>query len=253
MTTPARSADILKRLAKGPAEARSGVDGHSLWRHNIRLCRIDDTELDRLKSSGLISNRNGWLTLTQAGRTALRRSRAEESERAAKTVLAMAKVRDPLNGELVAAQVNLKESPLGWLASRKDKTGKPLLDEAQLRAGEKLRSDFEFARLGPQVSKGWRVEQGAGRNCGRGRKAGADLSDNVLAARDRVDRMLRSLDPGLRTVVVDVCCRFKGLETVERERGWPARSARIVLLLALTSLARAYGFEMQPEDGTVSG
>ena len=41
-----------------------------------------------------------------------------------------------------APAINLDESPLAWLVRRKDKDGKPMLSEAEVNAGERLRADF---------------------------------------------------------------------------------------------------------------
>ncbi|MBO6757752.1 MAG: hypothetical protein JJ902_15570 [Roseibium sp.] len=137
------------------------------------------------------------------------------------------------------ATINLSESPLAWLAKRRDRNGRPLLDAAQLRAGERLRADFTFASLMPDIGRGWKSEA-SGPSRGARPKSG-DLRDDVLAARRRVYCILDMLEPRLAKVLVDVCCHLKGLETVEAEQGWPARSAKVVLQIALTSLAEKYG------------
>ncbi|MFG1419704.1 DUF6456 domain-containing protein [Xanthobacter sp. V0B-10] len=128
---------------------------------------------------------------------------------------------------------NLSESPLTWLARRAGRDGRPLVDAAQLAAGERLRADFTRASLTPRVTSRWEPTPGGG-----GPEA---FTDMVLTAKSRFDRALGAVGPELSGVLVDVCCFLKGLEEVEGERRWPARTAKVVLGLALDRLAAHYG------------
>ncbi|MGX1306870.1 hypothetical protein AB7M35_001590 [Amorphus suaedae] len=148
--------------------------------------------------------------------------------------------------------IDLDESPLGWLARRRDKAGKPILDGAQLMAGERLRLDFTRGQMMPRMS----VDLSLGMNGGgrSGRTGGfQDLSDSAMAARDRVNRALGAVGPELSGLLVDVCCFLKGLELVERERGWPGRSGKVVLLIALSRLADHYGYGREARGAERSG
>jgi len=143
------------------------------------------------------------------------------------------------NDTVAARFVNEAESPLAWLARRKGSDGAPFINAAQLMAGERLRADFTRAGLSPRVTANWiaPVAQGARSDGG----AAAAFADHVIAAKERVARTLEAVGPEFAGLLLDVCCFLKGLETVERERRWPPRSARIVLSLALDRLARHYG------------
>jgi hypothetical protein len=60
------------------------------------------------------------------------------------------------------------------------------------------------------------------------------------AARARVIGALRDLGPGLGDVALRCCCYLEGLESAEKKMGWSARSAKIVLRIALQRLKRHY-------------
>lgn len=140
-----------------------------------------------------------------------------------------------------APRINGEESPLNWLASRKDKDGRPLISAEEFAAGERLRRDYHCALLAQRTTANWTGVPGD-RNARRGVPGtGVDLSDNALAARERVNRALATVGPELAGILIDVCCYLKGLEALERQSGWPQRSGKIILQIALQRLARHYG------------
>jgi hypothetical protein len=137
--------------------------------------------------------------------------------------------------------VDETESPLGWLASRRGRDGRALIEPHQLAAGERLRADFTRAHLMPRTTSDWSNPLASGRRGGpRGRAD--EFTETMVAARQCVHQAMEAVGPEFAGLLVDVCCFLKGLEQIERERAWPARSGKVVLQLALDRLARHYGY-----------
>jgi hypothetical protein len=137
-----------------------------------------------------------------------------------------------------AALVNDAESPLAWLARRKGPDGRAFLDAAQVEAGERFRRDIEQAQILQRVTANWDAPTSATQ---RGGDAGVVVTEIAMDARKRLARACDAVGPDLAGLLTDVCGYLKGLETVESERGWPARSGKVVLKIALARLARHYG------------
>jgi Domain of unknown function (DUF6456) len=132
------------------------------------------------------------------------------------------------------------ESPLAWLACRRGRDGRALIAPHQLQAGERLRADFTRAHLMPRTTSNWSSPISSGRRAGSARAA--TFTETMVASRRRVHQALDVVGPELAGLLLDVCCFLKRLEDVERERAWPARSAKVVLQLGLDRLARHYGY-----------
>jgi hypothetical protein len=133
-------------------------------------------------------------------------------------------------------RVNQTESPLAALARLKENPGVPFLPGEAIAAGERLVADFMRGQLQPRVTSSWEPRL-AGKV--KGSRGGiADLTESAMAARLAVNRAVEAMGPELSGVALDICCFMKGLETVERERQWPVRSAKLMLRAALLALSR---------------
>lgn len=202
-------------------------------------------EFERARAAGLVEpvpNAAGW-RLSAKGRDTVRRLRSG-------TGCAVA-ARGSATTAAAGPGHNPDESPLAWLRRRRGKDGEGLISEQQFAAGERLRADFWFAQMTPRVTASWDGAMGAGGGRRGAPGVGVDLSDNVVAAAERVRRALAAVGPEFSGILVDVCCHLKGLESWERAAGWPLRSGKVVLRLALSALARHYGLsERETAAGT---
>jgi hypothetical protein len=137
--------------------------------------------------------------------------------------------------------INAAESPLDWLRRRKDRDGQPLIDLTSYEAGERLRRDMTSGGMMPSVTARW--EGGIG--SGGALRDPAAATDAMIAARQRVRNAMAEVGQDFADLLLDLCGFLKGLETIERERHWPPRSAKVVVRLALRRLAQHYGLETE--------
>ena len=129
--------------------------------------------------------------------------------------------------------VNVAESPLSWLRALN------LVDARQFEAGERLRADYEMASLGPSVTMRWNAGPTA-----KGRRSAPTASDPTMAqidAKRRFDRAIVDVGRGLSDILWRIVCAGESLPAAEKAMGWPTRSGRVVLTLALDRLGDAYG------------
>lgn len=128
--------------------------------------------------------------------------------------------------------VNLAESPLGWLHAHGH------LSDRQFDAGERLRSDWERANLAPNITMNWQMTPGSG-----GRRHAPTMlhqSEMQIAAKQRFDRGLAYIGEDLCDIAWRIICGGEAVPVAEKALGWPARSGKLVLRIALDRLGDYY-------------
>ncbi len=128
--------------------------------------------------------------------------------------------------------VNLAESPLAWLHAHGH------LDERQFLAGEKLRGDYEAAHLGPRTTMVWDATPVSRHR--RGAPSPVSPTERMLAAKRRFDGGIEALGRDLSDIAWRVICAGETVPSAEKTMGWPLRSGKLVLRIALDRLADYY-------------
>lgn len=230
---------ILAFLSRGAARCEAAGKPETVLLQSCErgAIAVPADALEQARARDLIAQSEGEMAITAEGKAWLARVHGAgdrfQSQHQARTVRSV-----EIGGEQAFVAINLKESPLAALAQRKGRDGRAFLSTFEVEAGERLRADYDFGQIMPRMSANWEAAVSAGRRGSRNAKA--DLSDNALAARQRVNAAIEAVGPELAGVLIDVCCFLKGLETVETERSWPRRSAKLMLKTALGVLDRHY-------------
>ncbi len=132
-------------------------------------------------------------------------------------------------GKRRSVTMNLAESPLSWLHSRGH------ISDRLYDAGERLRADYERAQLPANLTMRWdpvRIKTTG--------EQGLSSGEKQISAKRRFDEALQQAGKGLEDILWRVVCAGEGLPVAERTLGWPARSGKLVLKLALDRVADYY-------------
>lgn len=140
------------------------------------------------------------------------------------------------DGRRARRACNLGESPIAWLARRRDAQGRPWLSPVEAAAGERLREDVERAGLIGRLTMSWDAAPRGSAPRGPGE---APLLRG-RAARARAEAALAAAGPGLREVLERVCLAGSALREAERALALPRGGARPLLKLALQRVAAVY-------------
>ncbi|MDO9609252.1 MAG: DUF6456 domain-containing protein [Brevundimonas sp.] len=141
------------------------------------------------------------------------------------------------DGRMIRHAANLGESPIAWLARRRDAAGRPWLTPAEAAAGERLRTEVEQARAGPSLTMRWDALPRAG----AGSAARVEPGDRALSAGRRVEEALSAVGPRLRPMLTRICIHGDSLKLAETGLGLRRRQGKTLLKQALQALADHYG------------
>lgn len=185
---------------------------------------ISSRQAKALKAEGLIGETSAGMSLTAKGRALLHATpSATGSDGPIQLPDAMDRLAKPRKGETT------------------------LIEACDLAAARKFQSDLQRAGLRQRITQNWSLASLS--HGGAKSTASSDRHEPVcmLDARDRVNRACASIGPEFSGLLIDVCLFEKSLTGVERERHWPARSAKLAIALGLRALARHYGLTRTAE------
>ncbi|MHB1110089.1 MAG: DUF6456 domain-containing protein [Devosia sp.] len=224
-----RTMRFVRALLAGD-EATRALSGHFVARDADRKATLGETMVRELIAQGVLEGDGNICRATREARSWLKRQMVESDGFAAQHRTEAQSPGGPV--------LNLDESPLGRLAVASRGEAAPFLERHQVEAGERVRRLAERARLQPRLTMDYSGAHTASRGTSRG---GAEIGDLAADARRALAGIHLVLPRDCAGVVLDVCGLLKGLQTVESERGWPRRSAKLVLRIGLEQLAQHFG------------
>lgn len=225
MPTKNQALKLITRLVRhGAAELR---DGKIMWASaSAQEIRGAPGFLADLSSQGLIEICRGKVSARPEARSWLRRQRSISGE--------FGDQHRTITHSDRGVRTNVEAQTLRRLAAPSAKEA--FLSGHHLAAAERISLWGRRAQLQPRVTMSYDPTYNASHKSGAG--AGADITDMAAHARKQLNDLLKEMPKDCGDMLVDVCVYEKGLQTIEQERRWPRRSAKLVLRIALEQAAK---------------
>ena len=227
---------VLRKLSEGGLFLAPDAGGQYALagsRRAGKLMRASAVTVEAFRRRGWLSPRGTkpeTFAISDAGAGWIARALAADDPFAAQHRVFGSRLMQTPDGERNVT-VNEAESPLTRLRLR------GLIGATQYEAGERLRRDFTIAGLMPRLA----ADLTAPISGTRGGAKSEPFAEKMIAAKQRFRLAMSAVGPGLSDLLFDVCCHLKGLESIESTNGWPTRSAKVVLQIALDRLSAHYG------------
>lgn len=186
--------------------------------------------------------------ITAAGRAEARRLMAESESRRAvlsgavddPTLIDATTLFGPSNARSAGARRSAgTDAPFQVLSRRRRADGEAWLPPELVAAANRFRETWELAQIDASQLRDW-DRLVAGRISANAGGQGQGAAIRRLDAERSLNAAIHALGPDLAETVLRGVCHEEGMEEIEDRLDFPARSGKIVLRIALRTLARHY-------------
>lgn len=147
--------------------------------------------------------------------------------------------------DMMMVNSDCEYSPLLKLFNRQKNLAQKYLTPLHLQAGQKIFEHYLAANMQPNITMNWERLSAPPQPHYTGAKE-TGHSEQAYIAQRKLYESLKYVGQEFAAILVEICLFGKGLEATEKAMNWPARSGKLLLVMALDRLAIHY--QMAPQE-----